>query len=70
MTFNECVLECAKDKVLVAEFDRLRGTNLSLRGTGLDVQIDVASGRLEQDVAQFVQFVKDCIWDRLKADSI
>lgn len=65
MTFPECVLECAKDKDLMAEFDRLKGCNLSLKGTGLDLQIDLHSGRLEKDVAEFVVFVKEIIWDRI-----
>ncbi len=65
MTFSECVREAAANKELVAEFDRLNGTNLSLKGTNLDVQIDLACGRLELDVAKFVQFVKECVWDRI-----
>lgn len=66
MTFPECVRECAANRELLAEFDRLKGTNLSLRGTGLDLQIDIHSGRLEQDVQEFVYFVEDVVWNRLQ----
>lgn len=67
MTFSECVLECLKDKELVSQFDRLNGTNLSLRGGNLAVGIDMATGRLESDTLKFFRFVKDCIWNRLPA---
>jgi hypothetical protein len=70
MTFDECVIECARNKDLVAEFDRLTGSNLSMKGTGLDVNIDIASGRYEMDVKKFVQFVKDTVWDRMVDDLV
>jgi hypothetical protein len=65
MTFENCLREAISNKELVAEFDRLKGTNLSLRGTNLDIHIDLACGRLEQDLAEFVKFVKECVWDRI-----
>ena len=65
MTFQECVRESFANRELLAEFDRLKGTNLSLRGTGLDLQIDFASGRFEGEIEEFVAFVKECVWDRL-----
>ncbi len=48
----------------VAQFDRLRGTNLGQLGGPLDVMIDGASGRLESDFNAFVAFVLDVLWDR------
>ncbi len=66
MTFEECVRASFADRALVAEFDRLKRTNLSLRGTGLDLRIDFASGRFEGEVKEFVEFVKECVWDRVK----
>lgn len=65
MTFDECVIECIRTTDLVAEFDRLKGTNLSLRGTWLDLQIDLSCNRLEGDMAEFVKFVKEVVWDRM-----
>ena len=68
MTFSECVLECLKDKELVSQFDRLNGTNLSLRGGNLAVGIDMATGRLWLDTLKFFGFVKECVWDRLPTE--
>jgi hypothetical protein len=69
MTFEQCVRESFTNKDLVAEFDRLKGTNVSMRGTGLDLYIDLCSGRLEHDVAEFVKFVKECVWDRMSHET-
>lgn len=53
-----CRIALASPEFL-AEFDRLRGTNLRLRGTALDLKIDVASGRLKRDAALLVEFLAD-----------
>ncbi len=68
LTFDQCVIECIRNRELVAEFDRLQGTNLSLRGNWLDLQIDLACGRLEDDVQLFVYFVEDVVWNRLQGE--
>lgn len=65
LTFPECVRECFANRQLLLEFDRLKGTNLSLKGNGLEILIDEASGRWQHDVEEFVSFVRDCVWDRL-----
>ncbi len=65
MTFKEILLESAANKELVKEFDRLNGTNLSLKGSGLDLEIDKASGRLEDDMKLFIEFVYEFVWLRL-----
>lgn len=65
MTFKECVDECLKDRELIAEFDRLTGSNLSLKGSNLDVQIDLASGRYPLELRKFFQFVHDVVWTRV-----
>lgn len=62
MTFAEVVQETAKNKELLREYDRLNGTNLSMRGTPIAIQIDLATGRVESEVPGFVKFVHDCIW--------
>jgi len=63
---REFALLCARNTGLVREYDRLRGTNLSRRGTGLELMIDDATGRTEGDVRGFVEFCED-IWDRFRA---
>lgn len=65
MTFHDCVIACAGQAELVAEFDRLTGHNLSLKGSPLDLEIDKATGRLEEGMRDFVGFVYECIWARL-----
>lgn len=68
VSFSECVTTAFSTKELVAEFDRLGGTNLLLQGTPLDVEIDWASGRVHRELQLFIEFVRDCIWDRLPDD--
>jgi hypothetical protein len=65
MTFADCCRSVFANRELLAEFDRLTGSNLSLRGTAFELQIDFASGRFEPEMEKFVEFVKDCVWDRL-----
>jgi hypothetical protein len=64
-TFAECVLLAYDTPDFVAEFDRLRGSNLSCQGTALELMIDASSGRRTSDLVAFVEFVKDYVWDRL-----
>lgn len=65
MNFKECLLECSKNKSLIAEFDRLNGTNLSLKGSQLELMIDRATGRIDEDLHKFVEFVHEVVWLRL-----
>jgi len=62
MTFAEVVQVAAANKELVAQYDRLSGTNLSLRGSPIEVQIDLATGRIKSEVPGFVEFVHETIW--------
>ena len=69
MSFESVVLECAKNKTIVAEFDRLTGYNLSMRGGGLELKIDEVTGRQDEGIAAFVEFVKDMVWSPLTRKS-
>jgi len=69
MGFLDVLSECARMPELVAEFDRLAGTNLSFRGSALDLKIDEATGRLDDDLRKFIAFVWDCVWCRLPPDA-
>lgn len=44
---------CAGHRELLANYDRLRGTNLSGRGTPIDRLIDEATGKLEAEAQAF-----------------
>lgn len=50
---------------LVAQFDRLAGTDVAAQASPLNRAIDVASGRAEADLQRFLAFAKDALWDRL-----
>lgn len=62
MDFEQVLYHCAGDKDLVAQFDRLTGSNLSLKGSPLDVAIDKASGRTNAELASFIAFVFEFVW--------
>lgn len=65
LSFADVVAVCAANHEFVASFDRLCGCNLSGRGTPLDLAIDRATGREEQDAAMFIEFVHEVVWLRL-----
>lgn len=70
VSFREYVRECARNKELLAEFDRLNGTNLSFRQTPPIVQaIDMATGKTADDVARFLAFCWDT-YQRLPVEMI
>lgn len=52
---------CLENEDLRREFDRLYGTNTSLRGSPLELKIDEASGRLQGDAKKFVAFCVDML---------
>lgn len=62
MNFDQVLQHCAGNKELVTQFDRLTGSNLSLKGAPLDVAIDKASGRTDAELAAFVAFVFNFVW--------
>lgn len=70
MNFEEIVLECCRNQALVSEFDRLTGSNLSLRGKPIELMVDQATGKLADDVAKFVAFVYECVWLRLPREEV
>jgi hypothetical protein len=60
--FLDCVEFAIGVPELVAEFDRLTGSNLSRRGTPLEAMIDDAAGRTDAEIAAFVEeFVRDLL---------
>lgn len=69
MTFRECVLECAKNMELVKSFDRLKGTNLSQRGSQIELMVDQATGRYKKEAIDFINFVYEVVWIRLPESS-
>lgn len=62
VTFAECLRNCVSNTALVREYDRLRGTNLSFTGSQMDLAIDRACRRQEQEFEAFTAFVFEYIW--------
>lgn len=60
--FYICLSEVLKMPELVKEFDRLHGTNLCGRGSTIELMIDKTTGKLQNDINQFMQFVHDYIY--------
>ena len=54
---------------LVEQYDRLQGSNLSMKGSALAVEIDKASGRMESEIKDFILWVYDVVWTRLPRDA-
>ncbi len=62
MSFADVIRAAVDNQELLKEYDRLSGTNLSMRGTPLDIIIDEATGRVEAEIPDFVDFVYNAIW--------
>ncbi|NHR04423.1 hypothetical protein HA052_04360 [Chromobacterium haemolyticum] len=67
VSFEQCLAQCVQTKELVDAYDRLQGTNLARRGSPLDLAIDVASGRLESELEEYIEFCWDSIFMRFGA---
>ena len=65
ISFQQCIEASAANSELVREFDRLRGTNLSLRGSPVELAVDKATGRLASDLQSSIEFVWDCVFLRV-----
>lgn len=50
---------CAGNMELLANYDRLRGTNLCGRGTPIDRLLDEAPGRLEEEALAFFDWCRE-----------
>ena len=74
INFLECLSVCASTPELVAEFNRLTGCKFgqSQNRTALERAIDEAtgySGERDEDMAAFVDFVYEMIWQRLPGEA-
>lgn len=63
---------CAGNRELLANYDRLRGTNLSGRGSPIDRLIDEATGKLEEEALAFFDWCREMFerlgWDKVEED--
>jgi len=63
--FVECMMATVDSPELLEQMDRLYGTNLCLRGTGLELAIDGATGRSSDDLDKLTDFVRDHVFRRV-----
>ena len=68
--FQACLRQSIDVPELVAQFDRLYGANLVTRQAPLASMIDQATGKQEDDVRWFVEFVHNAIYLRLPSEAI
>lgn len=50
---------CCENKALIEEYDRLKGTNIARRGSPINLMIDDACGKYEEDTKLFFDFCVD-----------
>ncbi len=62
--FWVCLTECVNNRELIEQYDRLRGTNLSRNGSALVQLIDRQTGKLEKEFREFVEFVREDVYER------
>lgn len=65
INFEDVVATCLENRELVAEYDRLNGTNLSKKLSPIENAIDSATGKREQELLGFIAFVDLVIWSQL-----
>jgi hypothetical protein len=61
-TFEQVLHYCAATPELVAQFDRLTGANLARKGAPINLMVDDATGKTNEDVAKFVEFVREFVY--------
>ena len=57
MTFEEILKQSLSNPELIAEFDRLTGSNLRREGSVIERMIDDSAGRTKDDLEAFSAFV-------------
>lgn len=68
--FQLCLHDAIETRELVQQFDRLYGATLTTRATPLERMIDKATGKADDDMRAFVEFVHDGIYLRLPDEAI
>lgn len=62
MTFADVLRACVMAPGFLEEFDRLHGTNLITSGNHIERAIDVATGKMDNDMRLLVAFVRTFVW--------
>lgn len=68
-TLQETIELCLGNAEFMREYRRLTGHRLG-GGPIIDQEIDKATGKLNDEARQFIEFVRDHIWWPVAADSL
>jgi hypothetical protein len=68
--FMACLHGAIGEPELVRQFDRLYGATLVSRKNWLETAIDKATGKQDDDMRAFIEFVHNCIYMRLPNEAI
>lgn len=63
--FHECLRAAVANRDLLREYDRLYGSNLSMRGSPVQLVVDQVTGRLDAEFREFAEFVERYIYGPL-----
>lgn len=66
ITLEDCVNECYKNNEFIKEFNRLNKSNLKC-SNGFYTEIDIATGKMKDDLTKFVEVVDLTIYQPLLA---
>lgn len=62
LIFHGCVMICLGNKEFVTQFDRLTGTNISKKGTPIEILVDESTGYFDKGFREFLEFCWDYIF--------
>ena len=65
LSFLQCCAAAIDQRELLAQIDRLYGSNLLRRGAPIELAIDDATGRAKHDMETFSKFVWNFIFTRV-----
>ena len=60
--FEDALRSAAGNRELLEQYDRLTKSNLSRRGSPIELAVDDATGRTEKEFAEFARFVFEYVW--------
>jgi len=65
LSFLVCARAVVMNKEFLAEVDRLAGTNLQMRGTPIELAVDISTGRANAELETLLRAVWDLVFIRI-----
>jgi hypothetical protein len=74
MDYKDAFIEALTNKELVSNYDRLSGSSLgeclkAMSQGGINYQIDLATGRIKEEIIKFDVFFNEYVWQRLPPEA-